>query len=115
MNERAANTAGTSSRHDGTAAEKLDLLEKRRIARSPLHDRPARARTHLRGDNVNLITKQECDDFQLSLRVVAVTVSIVGFTRVPPTEKRGLERSARRLSVLSDARNLITMSASSGR
>jgi hypothetical protein len=60
--EAAENAAGTSSRHDGTAAQKLDLLEERQIGRSPLHDSPVRARMCLHGDNVNLITKQECDN-----------------------------------------------------
>ena len=55
-----------SSRHDGIAAQKLHLLEERRTRRLPPHDGPVRARMRMRGDNVNLITKLECDDFQKS-------------------------------------------------
>lgn len=68
MNEGAEDAAGTSSCHDGTAAEKLDLLEERQMGRSPAHDNLVRERMRLRDDNVNLITEQECDDSQQSLQ-----------------------------------------------
>ena len=66
MDERAhlKHEAGTSSLHDGTAAEKSNMLEGRRIGWSSLHDSPARARAYLRGDNVDSVTKLEHDACQ---------------------------------------------------